>query len=125
MVNYILLFDGDCGICSFFADWVKKKDSSSKFDIIPYQSFSFDNNTIDLKLAQRTVILLDNFNSKTMIESAAIFKILSELNGLCMYLGNVFNNKFLIKCSNPIYRLIAKNRLFLSKIMGLKACNIK
>src|SRR5262245_16773884 len=32
-----LLFDGDCGICNYAVEWIKKRDRKNRFAIEPYQ----------------------------------------------------------------------------------------
>jgi len=36
----ILLFDGDCGICTAFAGWARRLDPAHKFEILPFQNLS-------------------------------------------------------------------------------------
>ncbi len=36
----LMLFDGDCGICTSFATFAAKVDLKKQFEIIPYQTYS-------------------------------------------------------------------------------------
>ena len=36
----LMLFDGDCGICTSFATFAAKIDLKKQFEIIPYQTYS-------------------------------------------------------------------------------------
>lgn len=126
MVKYYLLYDGDCGICSKSAELVHKYDKNKYFEIIPYQFFDFDQYPkLNENIAQTTVILIRKDLSKHLAESAAVFEILANLSGVYKFLGQILNNPVFIFISNPIYRLIAKNRAKISTMLGLSACKVR
>jgi len=126
MVKYYLLYDGDCGICSKSAELVHKNDKLKVFEIMPYQFFDFAQYPrLNEDIAQTTVILIKKDLSKHLAESAAVFEILYNLKGIYKILGLILNNPIFIFISNPIYRIIAKNRAKISTMLGLNACKVR
>lgn len=126
MVKYYLLYDGDCGICSKSAELVHKFDKDKNFEILPYQFFDFAQYPkLNENIAQTTVILIKKDLSKHLAESAAVFEIFSNLSGFYKVIGLILNNPVFIFLSNPIYRLIAKNRAKISTMLGLNACKVR
>ncbi len=126
MVKYYLLYDGDCGICSKSAELVHKYDKNKYFEILPYQFFDFAQYPkLNDNIAQTTVILIKKDLSKHLTEPAAVFEILSNLSGVYKIVGLILNNSVFVFISNPIYRLIAKNRAKISTMLGLNACKLR
>ncbi len=111
MNNYshdkIIFFDGVCGLCNGFIDFVIKHDQEKKFKFSPLQS-DFAKTTLGSEFTQdlKTVIVL--INKKKFSKSSAVFEVLRELGNLwSVFL--IF--KFLpTKLNNFFYDLIASNR---------------
>lgn len=122
--NYIL-YDGDCGICSYSAEWLSKRLSSELFIIIPFDEEleickRFE---LNLDMAFKTVIFVES--DKYYTESRAICEITKHLPLPFKITGMIFSNKFFEIILNPIYRLVAKNRASISKLFGLQACKVR
>lgn len=125
MIKNYILYDGDCGICSYSAEWLSKRLSSELFIIIPFdeeldisKKFKFN-----LDLALKTVIFVQSDQYYT--ESRAIFEIAKHLPLIFKITGLLFSNKFFEIIFNPIYRLVAKHRASISKLFGLQACKVR
>jgi len=123
-MNYII-YDGDCGICSYSADWLSKRLDPDLFIIIPFDeeleiSKKFG---LNLELALKTVIFIES--DKFYTESRAVFEIANHLSYPYKFLGIFLANKFCEILFKPIYRLIARYRTSISRIFGLKACKIR
>ncbi|MBE2189116.1 MAG: DUF393 domain-containing protein [Desulfobulbaceae bacterium] len=120
----IIFYDGDCGICSYSADWLSRRLDNREFEIIP-----FDENhevskklNLDIELASKTVILVKN--GVFFTESLAIFEIAKSLK-FPYNISGIFANKFCSLLANPFYRLIAKNRAAISRKLRLQACKVR
>jgi len=126
MVKNILIYDADCGVCTYLANWILKRDYKNLIEIIPFQIFDFDNYnfSINIELAQKTVIVINKSKNHYFIKSRAIFEILKSLNGLYKLIGIIFSNKLCSLIFDPFYQLIAKNRAFISQKLGLNSCKI-
>jgi len=126
MVKNILIYDADCGICTYLANWILKKDYKNLIKIIPFQTFDFKNYnlSINIELAQKTLIFISPINNKYFIQSRAIFEILKSLNGIYKLIGIILSNKLCSLIFDPFYKIIAKNRAFISQKLGLTTCKI-
>ncbi len=124
--NSILIFDGNCGICSYLA--LKIRKYIAKYSISPANSSYelFKQYNIDPNLSIKTVILINKHNNDLVIltESAAIFEILADLLNLDKNERKFLFSDKLIKFFQPLYRIIANNRTAISKLFGLNACKI-
>lgn len=121
MNKYIILFDGDCGICNKSQIWIRNKDKYEKFDIYPFQIYDYGKHGLKESDVIKSVYVIKN--NKTYNKSRAIFEILKELPGFGI-LGKILSNKLFETIFNPIYILIAKNRAKISKMLGLTACKL-
>jgi predicted DCC family thiol-disulfide oxidoreductase YuxK len=120
--KFIIIFDGDCGICNRTQMWIKKNDKSGKFDIHPYQFFdykSFDLNESDVS---SSVYLFKN--EKKYCRSAAVFQILKELSFPWNIIGSVLSNSVFVFLLNPVYDIISRNRSRISGVLGLNSCKL-
>lgn len=104
-----LLYDGDCGFCNFWVQWILKHDKDNKFRFAALQSkYGQDflkNNNFDTS----------HFDTVYLINSKGYFKKLDAIAEVGPGLGGFFNILFLLKfipdfISNKIYDWIAKNR---------------
>jgi predicted DCC family thiol-disulfide oxidoreductase YuxK len=110
----VIFFDGVCGLCNGFVDFIIKIDKEKKFYFSPLQSEYAQKNlppefTLDLK----SVVYKedDQYYSK----SAAVMKVLAELGGIwkLAILGHLLPSSIL----NWAYDLVAENRY---KLFGKK-----
>jgi predicted DCC family thiol-disulfide oxidoreductase YuxK len=119
-----LLVDGDCGICTAFADWAKKLDRNKEFKIVPYQIFSEEElcrfGTSRQKCAQRMHALTSRGKIFTGAFALNYFgwRFLPwRVLALVIYLVPV-----LLLLEVILYELVAKHRHRLSQWLGLQAC---
>jgi predicted DCC family thiol-disulfide oxidoreductase YuxK len=108
--KYIIFFDGHCGLCNGFVDFVIRNDNEMKFQFSPLQS-DFANENLTPEDVQDLKSVIVQISGKTFKKSQAVFAVLSELGGtwrwLCVfaYFPSVLRNW--------IYDLIARNRYHL------------
>ena len=115
-----IFFDGVCNLCNGFVDWLIKHDQKNIFQFASLQSeFAAKKLPADIRNSLTSVVLLD-VDGKIYIESEAIIKILSYLDG---YVWMGFVLKMLPRIlRNFGYRLVAKYRY---KIFGIrKSCRV-
>lgn len=113
--KYIIFFDNKCGFCSFWINWIARRDRKQLFFFSPLDS-NFAHKILG-EVDYNSVILYDK--GKIYTKSEAIIQILQHLNKfnyIISILLKVFPEKFLDK----IYDFIARNR---SKL-GFRKCNI-
>ena len=122
-----LLFDGDCGICSYWAESVKRRDRKGRFEVEPYQLSSEE-------ALLRAGLSYEKCARKAWVVSRSgrryggafavnyvwlaffpwtILALIFYIIPLCLVLEIV------------VYYFIARNRHVLSRWLGLKACLIR
>lgn len=103
----VVFFDGYCGLCNGFVDFMMKVDKHDQFRFSPLQSeFAKKNlDPEDIEDLKSVVVLIDG---KTYRKSKGVIKALSEL-GVTWKMLSVFS---IIPESilNISYNLVAKNR---------------
>jgi predicted DCC family thiol-disulfide oxidoreductase YuxK len=123
MKDKMIIFDGDCGICTKLSQYAESK---IKIDVsvIPFAATDPKElpHGINDELAMKTVIFVNN--NKFYIRSRAVFEILKIMPALWKLLGFLFANKFFSFLFDPFYNLIAKNRAKISTWFGLDACKL-
>lgn len=123
-VSMIIYFDGVCGLCSRFVDFVIKRDPEKKFRFSPLQGKHFEE--LQTKYSwvegQNSIVLLFRMVNRDVIffRSRAVFFVLAELGGFWKFVS------WLRMIPQPLtdfgYRIVAKIRY---RIFGKKeTCRI-
>lgn len=122
----LLIFDGDCGICTSSAEFMKQRTNNNVLSVKPYQILELSKIHKDLNSdkTSKSVYYYQESTSRVFSKSKAIFMALKKMNGIYKAMGYLLDNPFVVFISNPIYSLIAKYRTKISKIFGLNACKI-
>ena len=122
-----LLFDADCGICSWSSELVKQMDAKKQFAVEPYQSFpesellkfgiSYENCSKKLQvITRRKRVYAGAFGVNYFLWQKPVFRLLVIL---------IYALPVLLVLELIGYRLIAENRHRLSAWFGLKACVLR
>jgi predicted DCC family thiol-disulfide oxidoreductase YuxK len=125
-MSNLLIFDGDCGICTTTAEFIKKRSNESSLMVRPYQILNLSEIHKDLT-SEKTSISVYFYQDNTSVvfsKSKAVFMALKQMNSIYKVMGYLLDNPFFVFISNPIYDIIAKNRTKISKFFGLNACKI-
>ncbi len=123
----LLIFDGDCGICTTTAEYIKKRSNESFIKVKPYQVLNLNeiHNELNAVKTSKSVYFYEVNTSRIYSKSKAVFMALKKMNGVYKVMGYLLDNPLFVFISNPIYNLIAKNRTKISKLFGLNACKIE
>jgi predicted DCC family thiol-disulfide oxidoreductase YuxK len=122
-----LLFDGDCGICTYLAGIARTMDRKGRFIIEPYQAFS------ELELG-RFGITYEKCTKRLYVisRSGRVYPGAFGTNYFLFYKFPWSVIVFLIYLIPPLllveiigYRVVAMNRHRISRWFGLKACALK
>lgn len=103
----VVFFDGVCGLCSEFIDFVINIDKSNQFKFSPLQS-SFAINHLPSKLTRELSTVIVIIEGQTYTKALAVLQLFRKVGGpwklisLLRFLPKGFLNFF--------YDLIAKNR---------------
>ncbi len=126
MINY-LIYDDDCGICTFFKDKLLIFQLDYSFLGSSYFEDYLPADSIDKNLLEKTIVVVKDYNGEKLIytQSAAIFEILADILHLHKEEREFLFSPAVIKLFNPLYRLFARNRRKISLFFNLNACKIK
>ncbi len=109
--KYIVFFDGECGVCNFWVQWVLEKDKKDRFLFASLQSH-FGQKFLSergLNTQNLDTIYLWKPQGYYLIKSKAIFKITSILGGV--YHLFAFGRLLPGSISDFFYDIVAKNRM--------------
>jgi predicted DCC family thiol-disulfide oxidoreductase YuxK len=122
----IIIYDGDCGICTAIVNWFIKKDRHGRNLADANQAINFGILPPGLtkEMAEKSVCLVDTETGKYYMGSRAFFETLKRLPALYGFIGSIFSLPFFSALFSPAYRFIASHRSCISLILGLKACQI-
>jgi predicted DCC family thiol-disulfide oxidoreductase YuxK len=119
-----LLFDGDCGICSYLAEVGERMDERRQFTIRPYQSFS------EAELAQYGISYADcnrklqaiTRRGRVHAGAFAVNYFLWQQFPWSLLVVAIYALPVLLLAEVIGYALVARYRRRLSQWFGLKAC---
>lgn len=110
----VIFFDGFCGLCNGFVDFILSIDKKKQFLFSPLQSeFAKSNLPAELTTDLKSVVLLKN--GKQYSKSDAVLRILNDLGGVwkLTQLGRILPENL----RNKAYDMVAENRY---KLFGKK-----
>jgi predicted DCC family thiol-disulfide oxidoreductase YuxK len=122
-----LLFDGDCGICSYCSDVAAQMDQAHRFVIEPYQSVP------EIEL-QRFGITYQDCDTKVQVITRrgrvhagafAVNYFLWQRPVWRLLVFTIYALPVLLVCEIIGYAIVARNRQRLSRWFGLKACLLR
>lgn len=118
----LVIFDGDCGICTKTAEWIEKKDKKNKLIVKPFQILDLGKYGLDLEKVRMSVYFIKD--GQKFNKARAVYEIFKQLPGFWGFFGFVTSNALIAGISDPFYKLIAKNRTKVSRMFGLDACKL-
>lgn len=114
MGKHIVFFDGDCGVCNFWVQWILKRDHNNRFLFASLQSDFGQTFLSERKLNTEVfnTLYLWKPNHYYLEKSNAVLQIANILGGIYQLsaIGKIIP-RFL---SDRIYDLISKNRMKLA-----------
>ncbi|WP_262148974.1 thiol-disulfide oxidoreductase DCC family protein [Chryseobacterium foetidum] len=113
--KHIIFFDGDCGVCNFWVQWILQRDKKNQFMFASLQSDFGQKFLGERKLDQKqfNTLYLWKVGSYYLIKSKAIIKVLNLLGGVYKaggFLGQIIPTAI----SDQLYNVISKNRMKIS-----------
>lgn len=114
MGKHIVFFDGDCGVCNFWVQWILKRDHNNRFLFASLQSDFGQTFLSERKLNTEVfnTLYLWKPNHYYLEKSNAVLQIANILGGIykLSVIGKIIPRFF----SDTIYDLISKNRMKLA-----------
>ena len=114
MVENIIYYDGECGLCHMAVKFILKVDSKNKFYFSPLSNF--DNNLKNID----SIILKSG--DKVFYESQAIIMVFENIDNNWNYLAKVLKI-FPINVLDIAYRWVSRNRTKIS-VKEVSSCPI-
>ena len=118
-----VLFDADCGICTYLCRLVQRLDRARRLTFIANQERERFPDSIDAELLDRTVVVLLP-NGGWVTEGRAVFEVLRALP-FGILLGWWLRVPGLASLGNVLYRFVSGNRTRISVSLGLTACAVR
>jgi predicted DCC family thiol-disulfide oxidoreductase YuxK len=122
-----ILFDGDCGICTYLAGWARRRDRKRQFTIEPFQSF-------EEQELRRFGLSYHSCSRKLQVLTSS-GKTHSGAHGVNYFFLKQFPWSILIVILYIVpvllvleilgYALVAKYRTRISRFFGLEGCLVK
>lgn len=122
-----LLFDGDCGICSYSADWARRQDRRGLFVVEPYQLFpakelirfglTYDDCSREVQVITR--------RGRVLGGALAVNYFLLKRFPWSILAVLIYAVPVVLLLEIVLYKLVARNRHRISRWFGLKACLLK
>lgn len=112
--KYIVFFDGDCGVCNFWVQWILERDKKDQFLFASLQSEAGQRFLTKEKLnkTQFNTLYLLQPDRKYLMKSRAVLKIATLLGGAYSLLGiGRLIPKFV---SDYLYDKVSENRMKIS-----------
>lgn len=112
--KYIVFFDGDCGVCNFWVQWILERDKKDRFLFASLQSEAGQRFLTKEKLSttQFNTLYLLQPDTKYLIKSRAVLKIATLLGGAYSLLGlGRIMPRFV---SDYLYDKVSENRMKIS-----------
>ena len=122
-----MLFDGDCGICSWSSEVVTKMDRRRRFVVAPYQSFpeaELLKFGITYAQCERKVQVISR-RGKVYQGAFGVNYFLWQYWPWALLVLLIYAITVLLLAELLIYAWVARNRQRLSEWFGLKACLLK
>jgi predicted DCC family thiol-disulfide oxidoreductase YuxK len=117
-----VLFDADCGICTYLCRVVQRLDRCHRLTFIANQDREHFPASIAPELLERTVVVLLP-DGGWVTEARAVFEVLRALPfGVLAWWLRVPGVAGL---ANVLYRLVSRNRTRISVSLGLTACAVR
>lgn len=112
--KHIVFFDGECGVCNFWVQWILERDKKDQFMFASLQS-EFGQKFLSerkLETKQFNTLYLWKPHQYYLVKSKAVLKISSLLGGIYSLasVGKLLPHFI----SDSIYDMISRNRMKLS-----------
>ncbi|MET3536516.1 thiol-disulfide oxidoreductase DCC family protein [Chryseobacterium limigenitum] len=112
--KHIVFFDGECGVCNFWVQWILERDKNDQFMFASLQS-DFGQSFLSERGLETKVfntMYLWKPNQYYLIKSKAVLQIASILGGIYKLTG--IGKIFPASVSDRIYDIISRNRMKLA-----------
>lgn len=126
-MKHLLLWDGDCGVCTHLAGWLQQQDRQHLFEMTPHQrkseSFLAEYN-LDRASCNQEIKLITS-NGEVFGGAEALNFFLEKYFPWTLFIKIIKRLPPLLAAEKMLYRLIAKHRGLISKGLKTKSCGLR
>jgi predicted DCC family thiol-disulfide oxidoreductase YuxK len=113
--RHYLLWDGACGFCRRLVEWVRRRDRDTRFEIVPYQEARTPPMTPELREGCRRALHVVTSDGRILRAGRASLFVLGATGS--SRLARVLSLPPLVWLVEIGYRLVSRNRSFLSRLL--------
>ena len=114
MVENVIYYDGECGLCHIAVKFILRVDSKSKFYFSPLSNLDYNLKSMDSVILKK--------GNKVFYEGQAIIMIFEDLDNNWNYLAKVLK-LFPVNVLDTVYRWVSRNRAKVS-VKKVSSCPI-
>jgi len=120
-----VVFDGDCGVCQALAQALADRDRHRRLTFAAYQRADLATLSPGLtrEMASRSVYAVAPDGTRWH-GARAVFEMAKRLPGLWGWIGRIGALPPLSLLAEPVYRLVARHRMRISRWFGLTQCRL-
>lgn len=125
--RHSVLFDGDCGICSWSAQFADRWDKGGDLKVTPYFEYSESELAaygLDYEQCVEYLCLVTS-DGRVLRGSAAVNFIGLRLFPFSVFFALLYFFPFVLPIESLLYDLVASYRTKISGLFGLDACKIR
>lgn len=120
--QYLLIFDGTCGICKRLVRWVQTRDAAGRIKALPNQTPGLiEQYGLTRAQVDREVWVIDA-EGRALGGAAAVNQVLEALGGGWAWLGRALRLPPLFWCETRLYRWVAGHRYLFGRWGITPAC---
>jgi predicted DCC family thiol-disulfide oxidoreductase YuxK len=120
-IHGTVIYDGTCNLCHAFAEYSKHFDNGQELLFIPYQHCDLSSISPGLTtdMTSKSIFFIRS-DGRRLSGARAIYESWKTLPGLMGVFGAIMSFSLISVMSEPLYRVVASRRHYLSRRFGLK-----
>lgn len=121
--RWLCYYDADCGICTALARFAQRLDRRGRIEFVPNYEQARLPEGVDSQLVQDTIVVVEPGGPEPLLRAAAVAALLLQLTPF-QPLGVLLRLPGMRGLADRAYRLVARNRMHISRALGLGVCRI-
>ena len=116
-----VIYDGACNLCQAFAEYSKHFDNGQELLFVQYQHCDLNSISPGLTtdMTSKSIFFIRS-DGQRLSGARAIYESWKTLPGLLGVFGAIMSFSLISAMSEPLYRVVASRRHYLSRRFGLK-----
>lgn len=123
LLPFLCFYDADCGICTTLVRFAHRLDRRGRIEFVPNYEEARLPVGVDAQLVQDTIVVVEPGRPGVRLRAAAVASLLRILTPL-QPLGLLLQLPGVRSLADRLYRVVAQNRMHISRKLGLGVCRI-